>query len=397
MDINLPLTQLLINGNSCFYVILKFNGIIKFANNYFLNTISDQQTIIGNTSFESTVEQDDRKIFTRHLNDIRDKLDSIKTFEINHRTLSGKTILIHWNIINKKDVTNMEIHCLGVESMHTSLNKEYQDLPDDKGQKLSELKSLNASLAKRAAELASSNEELERFAYVASHDLQEPLRMVSSFLQLLQRRYKDKLDAKANEYIHFAVDGAERMKTLILDLLKFSRVNTSKEEHVPVDLNEVCKNILLTYKQTIDQTKATVTIYPLPVISGSKTELVQLFQNLIGNALKYHNEKPPVINVKAIEIDQLWQFSIEDNGIGIDPRFFKKIFIIFQRLHHKNEYSGTGIGLAICKKIIERHGGSIWVESTMGSGSTFYFTISKNLHEQGKQSSRSSKQKKLIG
>jgi two-component system CheB/CheR fusion protein len=257
------------------------------------------------------------------------------------------------------------------------------------------LKTLNASLAKRAAELASSNEELERFAYVASHDLQEPLRMVSSFLQLLQKRYKDKLDSKANEYIHFAVDGAERMKTLILDLLKFSRVNTSKEEHGLVDLNETCKSIMLTYKQRIAESEATINVHPLPTILGSKTELVQLFQNLIGNALKYHGENAPVIEVKAKDADVFWEFSIADNGIGIDPRFFKKIFVIFQRLHHKNEYSGTGIGLAICKKIIERHGGSIWVESATGEGSTFYFTLPKNLQEQAKQNPRTSRANKF--
>jgi PAS domain S-box-containing protein len=278
-----------------------------------------------------------------------------------------------------KDEKNEPCRMIGAMQDHTIREKNEQSL-----------KTLNASLAKRAAELASSNEELERFAYVASHDLQEPLRMVSSFLQLLQKRYKEKLDPKANEYIHFAVDGAERMKTLILDLLKFSRVNTSKEEHELVDLNEICSSIMLTYKQTIEQSKATINLNPLPTILGSKTELVQLFQNLIGNALKYHGENLPVIQVNAKEAGLFWEFSIADNGIGIDPRFFKKIFVIFQRLHHKNEYSGTGIGLAICKKIIERHGGSIWVESAAGEGSTFYFTLPKNLQEQAKQNSRSS-------
>jgi two-component system CheB/CheR fusion protein len=283
-----------------------------------------------------------------------------------------------------KDEKDHPCRMIGAMQDHTIREKNEQSL-----------KTLNASLAKRASELASSNEELERFAYVASHDLQEPLRMVSSFLQLLQKRYQEKLDAKANEYIHFAVDGAERMKTLILDLLKFSRVNTSKEEHEPVDLNELCNSILVTYKHTIDKTKATINVDPLPVISGSKTELVQLFQNLIGNALKYHAENPPVIKVGVKDDGLFWEFSIADNGIGIDQRFFKKIFVIFQRLHHKNEYSGTGIGLAICKKIIERHGGSIWVESTAGEGSIFYFTLPKSFPEQAKQNSRSSRANKF--
>lgn len=241
------------------------------------------------------------------------------------------------------------------------------------------LKELNASLEKRASELASSNQELERFAYVASHDLQEPLRMVSSFLQLLQRRYKSQLDDKANEYIHFAVDGAERMKVLILDLLKYSRVNTMKEAHEDVDLNEIWNNILFTYKQLIDETNATISIDPMPTVLGTKTQLVQLFQNLLGNALKYRSSRRPYIKVSVKDEKDQWYFSVQDNGIGIDTRFYEKIFVIFQRLHHKDEYSGTGIGLAICKKIAERHGGRIWVESTQGEGSTFYFTLSKNL------------------
>ncbi len=241
------------------------------------------------------------------------------------------------------------------------------------------LKKLNASLEKRASELFSSNQELERFAYVASHDLQEPLRMVSSFLQLLQKRYKAQLDAKANEYIHFAVDGAERMKTLILDLLKYSRVNTMKEAHEQVNMNDICSDILFTFKQQIQETKALVEIAPLPTLLGTKTQLIQLLQNLIGNALKYRGINPPIIKIGCTEINYYWKFFVEDNGIGIDPRFYEKIFIIFQRLHHKDEYSGTGIGLAICKKIVERHGGKIWVESTSDNGSIFYFTIRKNL------------------
>jgi two-component system CheB/CheR fusion protein len=241
------------------------------------------------------------------------------------------------------------------------------------------LKELNASLERRASELASSNKELERFAYVASHDLQEPLRMVSSFLQLLQKRYKDKLDDKANEYIHFAVDGAERMKVLILDLLKYSRVNTVKEEHELLDLNELFSNILFTYKQIVEETKTIIQTDRLPIVVGTKTQLVQLFQNLIGNALKYRSDRTPVITVGFTEQPEFWQFFVKDNGIGIEPRFYEKIFVIFQRLHHKDEYSGTGIGLAICKKIVERHRGNIWIESTVGEGSTFYFTLKKDL------------------
>lgn len=233
------------------------------------------------------------------------------------------------------------------------------------------------NLEKRAKELLESNAELERFAYVASHDLQEPLRMVSSFLQLLNKRYKDKLDQKAHEYIAYAVDGAERMKRLILDLLEYSRVNSSVIAKEDVDVNEVINDLRLTYKNLLLETNGTINSEKLPLVKGNKTQILQLFQNLIGNAFKYRSEKPPVIDISCKEDNSSYRFSVSDNGIGIDPKFFQKIFIIFQRLHQREQYSGTGIGLAICKKIIEKHGGKIWVNSTPGQGSTFYFTLPK--------------------
>jgi len=239
------------------------------------------------------------------------------------------------------------------------------------------LERLNEDLRKRAAELAVSNAELERFAYIASHDLQEPLRMVSSFLQLLQKRYRDQLDEKAGQYIHYAVDGAERMKALILDLLEYSRVGTGKEAWGPVDTGEVMTEVGAIFRENIISTRARVEIGELPVVHGDKVQLAQLLQNLVGNALKYHSSAPPVIRIRAAEQEEGWLFSVADNGIGIDPLFFEKIFIIFQRLHNKSDYSGTGIGLAICKKIVERHGGKIWVESAPEKGSTFYFMIPK--------------------
>lgn len=230
-------------------------------------------------------------------------------------------------------------------------------------------------LEKRGAELAETNAELERFAYIASHDLQEPLRMVSSFLQLLQKKYYDRLDEKANQYIRYAVDGAERMKALILDLLEYSRVGSGKAEFTAVDMSEVMKGVCDIFREKTIVSRAQIDIGSLPTVNGDKVQLTQLMQNLISNALKYHGEAPPHIQVMAEELDRGWRFSVKDNGIGIDPQFFDKIFIIFQRLHNKSDYSGTGIGLAICKKIVERHGGKIWVESASGVGSTFYFTI----------------------
>lgn len=237
---------------------------------------------------------------------------------------------------------------------------------------------LNQILEKRAFELAASNAELERFAYVASHDLQEPLRMVSSFLQLLEKKYKPQLDDTAGKYIHFAVDGAERMKKLILDLLQYSRVGTGTLEVTAVNMNEVIEEVMLLFKEDIKLKGASIDVATLPVIQAGKTAMVQLMQNLVGNALKYCHENIPInLRISVEEKEQHWQFAVEDNGIGIDLRFKDKIFIVFQRLHNKDEYSGTGIGLAICKKIVERYQGEIWVESQLGLGSKFCFTIAK--------------------
>lgn len=386
MEINLPLTKLLVEGNNCFYLILNTSGVVRFANKLFLKTIASQQEVIDNSSFHEFVTANQKQNVEDLFKKLLAKKDKIASLEIEHPTLSGKAVTIKWDCVVKTENQETQVHCLGIAKATSASDTLQITAPD----KASELKALNVSLSKRVAELASSNEELERFAYVASHDLQEPLRMVSSFLQLLQKRYHEKLDSKANEYIHFAVDGAERMKTLILDLLKFSRVNTSVDEHELIDLNEICENVLITYKQTIAKNNAAINVGALPAILGSKTELMQLFQNLIGNALKYRSEQPPVVDIDVTDADAFWQFSIADNGIGIDPRFYKKIFVIFQRLHHKNEYSGTGIGLAICKKIIERHGGKIWVESKPGTGSTFYFTLPKHKSEHSKERSRTS-------
>lgn len=233
-------------------------------------------------------------------------------------------------------------------------------------------------LKKLNNQLTESNKELEQFAYVASHDLQEPLRMVSSFLQLLEKKYKTQLDEAAHQYIHYAVDGAERMKTLINDLLKFSRVGTATEAMVPVDCNGVMNTVTKLFEEKINELGATINAPVLPSVMGNKIQIEQLFQNLVGNALKYRGKEPPVVTIGIEEETSEWKFSVKDNGIGIDNKFFDKIFVIFQRLHGKNEYGGTGIGLAICKKIVERHGGKIWIESELGKGSRFYFTLPKN-------------------
>lgn len=237
---------------------------------------------------------------------------------------------------------------------------------------------LNTRLKQRADELAASNVELERFAYIASHDMQEPLRMITSFLQLFKKKYEDQIDETAEQYIHFAMDGADRMKKLIMDLLEYSRVGSNKDNFSEVDTNVLLKEVVNVFMGRIDEMKATVVVGDLPSVTANRIQIFQLFQNLLGNALKYHSGESPLIEISGKEEATHYLFSVKDNGIGIKPIFFEKIFVLFQRLHHKNEYSGTGIGLSICKKIVERHGGKIWVESEPGKGSCFYFTISKS-------------------
>ena len=224
-------------------------------------------------------------------------------------------------------------------------------------------------------ELRRSNAELERFAYVASHDLQEPLRTVASYVQLLSRRYRDRLDADGLEFIDFAVGGVRRMQQLIEDLLAFSRVGTRGAPLVPTDMRSAFEITLASLHAALEESRATVTSDPLPMVIGDAGQLVQLLTNLIGNALKFHADAPPQVHLGATRDGRMWTISVRDNGIGIAPEYFERIFVIFQRLHSREEYAGTGVGLAICKKIVERHGGRMWVESAPGRGATFSFTL----------------------
>ena len=240
---------------------------------------------------------------------------------------------------------------------------------------ITERKRAEDELRRTLAELERSNQELEQFAYVASHDLQEPLRMVASYTQLLAQRYGDRLDPDAHEFIGFAVDGAARMRRLINDLLDYSRVTTRGDAPAPVDAQAALGEALTNLRSAIQETGGVVTAEPLPRVQADATQLSQLFQNLIGNALKFRGDAPPQVHISVTPWEGAWRFAVADNGIGIDPQYFDRIFAIFQRLHPSHRYPGTGIGLALCKRIVERHGGRLWVESTPGRGSAFYFTL----------------------
>ena len=225
------------------------------------------------------------------------------------------------------------------------------------------------------AEKTRANEELEQFAYVASHDLQEPLRTVQSYLQLLERRYKNKLDQDASEFIQFAVDGASRMRQLINDLLSYARVSSRRQPFGPVDVQGVLDEVRSSLATAVAESGTKIQAENLPVVTADRSQLVQLFQNLISNAIKFRSEQPPVIQARAEQQNGVWQFTIKDNGLGLDPAYAERIFVIFQRLYARDQYPGTGIGLAICKKIVEGHRGQIWVESEYGQGATFFFTL----------------------
>lgn len=228
---------------------------------------------------------------------------------------------------------------------------------------------------KQQDELKRSNEELEQFAYIASHDLQEPLRMVASYTELLAQRYQGKLDAKADKYIYYAVDGARRMQRLVADLLLYSRVGSQGKAPIVVSSQEVLRRVLVVLDSDVQATGATIDYHDLPLVKADDVQLSQLFQNLIGNAIKFRSDKPPHISVTAELRDGRWLFAVRDNGIGMDMQYAERIFQMFQRLHERSKYEGSGIGLAVAKRIVERHGGRIWVESQIGEGTTFFFTF----------------------
>ena len=278
----------------------------------------------------------------------------------------GKEVLLTELTITCKDGSTRYVEQMG-SHVANRIMVIYKDI--------TERKRYEESLKEKTEELARSNRDLEQFAYVASHDLQEPLRMVTNYVQLLARRYKGKLDPDADDFINFAVDGAIRMWRLINDLLTYSRVGTQNKGLKSTDCETVLKHSLDNLKIAIEENEAVITHDSLPTVMGDHLQLGQLFQNLIGNAIKFRGKESPRIHISASRNGREWTFSVRDNGIGIAPEYVERIFVIFQRLHNREEYPGTGIGLAVCKRIVERHGGRIWAESEKGKGTTFYFTL----------------------
>jgi signal transduction histidine kinase len=328
------------------------------------NAIKDRETrlwMIGKTDFD----------YAKNKN-IDDKVARLRRDTFNKTVESQK--MLEWVDEHKRD-----------NELRYVLRKFYPYFENRKlkfvigyGIDITERKLIEIKLNDALEDIKKTNAELEQFAYVASHDLQEPLRMVTSFLTQLEKKYGETLDSRAKEYIYYAVDGAKRMRQIILDLLEFSRIGRSEEKMLEVDVNDIVKEVLILHSQQIEELKAEVNYDVMPVIHSLRSPMRQVMQNLIGNSLKYHKKDvPPRIFVQVEEIPGFWKFSVTDNGIGIDPLFHEKIFTIFQRLHNRSEYEGTGIGLAITKKIVETMGGKIWVSSEEQIGSIFYFTVPK--------------------
>ncbi len=334
----------------------------KEGNNMFLNDAgyrileAKPEEIIGQTWLK-WLHPDDRERTLERFREMIEKGEDIFGFENRFVSKSGRVIYVLQNV--------------------RLLRNEKGEITVTQGiaRDITERKRVEEERERWTAELARSNAELEQFAYVASHDLQEPLRMVSGFIQLLERRYRGKLDRSADEFIAFIVDGAARMQRMIEDLLAYSRVGTRGKPFEPTDLEDVFDKAVTNLGVAIEENKATVTHDPLPAVMADATQMVQLLQNLISNGIKFRREEVPRIHIMAKREGNEWVFSVQDNGTGIAPEFFGHLFQIFQREHAATRYPGTGIGLAICKRIVERHGGRIWAESELGKGSTFYFTI----------------------
>jgi PAS domain S-box-containing protein len=332
--------------------------------NYEIFGVDKETFVATNENFLELVHPDDRDLIIRNWADvIEGKVP--KPFEYRVIRPDGALRYIYRETATTCDESGKSLHMIGI----------IHDITEQRAA-AAELRRKTLELEEINKELHRSNAELEQFAYVASHDLQEPLRMVASYCQLLQRRYKEKLGADADEFIGYAIDGSRRMQQLINDLLSYSRVGRKGSDFETLDFSEVINEALRNLHVAIAESGATIEIANMPKIVGARLLLTQLIQNLVGNAIKFHRDGvSPIVHVTASREEASWHIAVEDNGIGIEQNYLDRVFLIFQRLHERDKYAGTGIGLAIAKKVIEYHSGRIWIESTPGQGSRFHFTL----------------------
>ena len=364
-EIQLKKVSQAVEQTSTTVVITDCNGVVEYVNTAFTNTTGySLEEIKGQTQKLIQSGETPDELYRQLWNNLSAGMKW--SGEIKNKRKNGQ---VFWEYVVISPIVNAQ----GIITNYVSV-KEDITLRKKAEQKLLET---NQHLKLKTDELSNTNLELERFAYIASHDLQEPLRMITNFLQLFEKKYQDIVDETGKKYIHFAVDGALRMKELIKDLLQYSRAGSGSLEITDVEMNAVMKDVLLLFRNEVYQTNVSIAINDLPVIKAGRTAMIHLMQNLISNAIKFKGALDPKIEISSEETEQDWIISVKDNGIGIDPEFSEKIFIVFQRLHRKDEYDGTGIGLSICKKIVERYKGKIWVESRLGEGACFKFSIPK--------------------
>ena len=322
---------------------------------------------LQNRAFIRCIDPDYRNEFEHQLHNTTEYRQK-NSIELKLQKLGKEPFYAYLEIANKPDTFGELLESrITVTNINELKNKE-KELKNYKD-------SLEEKVKIRTEELAKSNSELANFAYVTSHDLREPLRMITSFLQLLERRYKDQFDQDANDFINYAVDGSKRLNDMITDLLEYSKLTRIEPTFTKVNLNKVLDDTLINLVIPIEENNVIITYDRLPTVNGDENSLLMILQNLIGNAIKYHGQKQPKIHISAVKEKTQNVISIKDNGIGIKPEHLKRIFKVFQRLHRHDEYPGTGIGLAIAQKIVQQHGGNIWVESEYGKGTTFHFSI----------------------
>jgi two-component system, chemotaxis family, sensor kinase Cph1 len=363
------------------YFTLDENGLIMEANLTAVQLLGIDIESLLKKPFSRFICKDDQDTYYFHSRLVLDQKTK-QTCEIKLVKKGGKEFHAQLESVarqdEKGDSSQLRIAVTDI-TLRKRAETEIKELNETLEMKVAE-RTAELEIEKRKCELRTedldrSNKDLQQFAYVASHDLQEPLRNVATCLQMLEKKYKNKLDADADRFIGYAVESASWMRDLIMDLLEFSRIGTKVKPPKPTDCEEVLDRTLKGLRSTISEAEAEITHDPLPTVAVDETQLLQVFQNLIGNAIKFRRDEPPKVHVSAVKNKKEWQFSVRDNGIGIESEHLDRIFVIFQRIHKRSQYDGTGMGLAIVKKVVERHGGRVWAESQPGKGTTFYFTM----------------------